>query len=524
VATLVAVLLIAGCGGSSSKPSPAPQLSSHRVGPQTMFTAGGVSLYTPTLLSSLQALGVDSLHVYMHWADIAPDIHSTHEPDFDANDPGAYPAKGWAPFDALVRQASTRKMGVVVDLVAPSPRWAAAPGASDPATQTEWKPNAAMFKQWVHAVGVRYSGTYRPAGAKSPLPRVDFWSVWNEPNIGVNLAPETTHGGSAVEVAPRLYRGLLNAAWSSLQATGHGNDRILIGELAPAGVTSGATGLFNAMAPLRFLRALYCVDASFHQLRGSPASQRGCPTTTTASADFAQQNPGLFKATGFAVHPYSFTSLAPNVRVPNEPDFAELAALPTFESTLDRLQQAYGSHKKFPIWSTEFGYITNPPNPDYSITPARAALYVNWAEYITWEDPRIKSYDQYLWFDPPSGRFATGLFTAAGKPKPSLYAFQIPLYLPESNAAKGTPLVVWGAVRPGPEVARAIHKQQIALIQFRSGSSSAFNTIDRVPITGRYGYFEVREKFPSSGQVRLAWQVSGQSPTQYSRIADITLR
>ena len=57
--------------------------------------------------------------------------------------------------------------------------------------------------------------------------------------------------------------------------------------------------------------------------------------------------------------------------------------MPTLEATLDRLQRVYGSDTKFPIWSTEFGYLTNPPNPQYTVTPALAAYYLNWAEYMT---------------------------------------------------------------------------------------------------------------------------------------------
>jgi hypothetical protein len=73
---------------------------------------------------------------------------------------------------------------------------------------------------------------FTPPGASRPLPRIDFWSIWNEPNIETNLGPETTHRGSGVEVAPAIYRDLLNGAWGPLQVTGHGRDRILIGELA----------------------------------------------------------------------------------------------------------------------------------------------------------------------------------------------------------------------------------------------------------------------------------------------------
>ena len=146
---------------------------------------------------------------------------------------------------------------------------------------------------------------------------MNFWSVWNEPNLGTFLAPETVSGKSSVEVAPRLYRGLVDAAWSALHATGHGSDTILIGEMAPAGsnftgALKGDFGVFGNMPPLRFLRALYCVDANYTATSaGPPRPQRGCPATTSASAKFAAQHPGLFKASGFADHPYP-QGLPPN--------------------------------------------------------------------------------------------------------------------------------------------------------------------------------------------------------------------
>ena len=428
-----------------------------------------------------------------------------------------------ARYDALIRGLAARHIGVDLALIGPPPRWAEGRGAPSPSTQPEWKPNGRDYADWVYAVGTRYSGHFTPSGASRPLPRIDFWSVWNEPNIGTNLGPEATHSGSAIEVAPRLYRDLLNGAWSSLQTTGHGNDRILIGELAPAGVMKGAPGLFNAMAPLRFLRALYCVDANYQQLRGTQASQRGCPATAAASARFVTQNPGLFKAPGFAIHPYWFTSLAPNVRIPNEPDYAELSALPTVEATLDRLQRVYGSNKKFPIWSTEFGYLTNPPNPQYTITPQLAAYYLNWAEYITWQDPRIKSFDQFLITDPPgSAVFATGLVAATGQPKPTLDAFRMPLFLPVTSSAAKSPLLVWGDVRPAPDAARRTHHRQQVEVQFKPSSGGNFRTVATVPLSGPHGYFEIRQVFPASGSVRLRWTYPN-GPTVFSRTSDITL-
>ncbi len=522
-AALVA-LVLASCGGSSGKTNTAmpPPLHSGRVGPVTMFTAGGVSTYTPANLDLLKGLGVDWLHIYMHWADIAPDPTSKHKPLFDATDPAAYPAAGWAPYDAVLQAAAARHISVDLGLVPPPPNWASGKGAPHPSTQPEWKPSAAEYGQWVHAVAVRYSGHYTPPGASRPLPRVSFWSIWNEPNIGNELGPEV-EPHTQVEVAARLYRGLVNAAWSAFQATGHGHDTILIGELAPEGRSKGAPGLFGAMPPLRFLYALYCVNSAGQQLRGTQASERGCPAAAAGSARFAAQNPALFKASGFAVHPYSFYSLPPDEPIPNEPEDFNLATMPAFESTLDRLQRTYGSDVKFPIWSTEFGYITNPPNVQYTVTPDEAAYYLNWAEYLTWEDPRIKSYDQYLLEDPPGNMgFATGLFTYSGAPKPALAAFRMPLYLPVSNTAHGRPVDVWGRVPPAPDAARTTHRRQYVQIQFRSTSRGAFTTVQRVAIADRYGYFEVHQTFPASGQVRLQW-ASPHGLTEFSRTASITV-
>ena len=229
----------------------------------------------------------------------------------------------------------------------------------------------------------------------------------------------------------------------------------------------------------------------------------------------------LFHASGVADHPYS-QGLPPNEPTPDEPDFTELAAISRLEATLDRLQRIYGSTTKFPIWSTEFGYQTTPPDPQAgTVTPEKAAYYLNWAEYLTWLDPRIKSYDQYLLQDPVTGVFATGLETAAGKPKPGLDAYRMPLYLPVTTQAKHHPLDVWGCVRPAPNAARSTHRTQYVQIQYRPPRGD-FRTVRQVPVTGRYGYFEIRETFPASGSVRLTWKYP-HAPPIFSRTVAITL-
>ncbi len=454
-------------------------------------------------LDTMRRLGVARVKLYVPWVAVAPDSAATAPPaGFDASDPGAYPASTWTYYDTVVRDATERGIGIDLTVGAPAPKWATGPGAPPGAPPGVWKPSPARFSQFVHALAVRYSGRYTPTGAPSPLPRVDFWAIWNEPNYGPELAPQAIDH-STIEVSPSLYRGLADAAWTELQQTGHGHDTILIGELAPRGITTGDNpGNFSGMVPLRFVRALYCVDPSLHPLRGAAATERGCPATATGSSSFAAENPALFQASGFAVHPYPQGALDPDVITPGEPDYADLATLPRLLRLLDAVQQVYGSSKRFDLYSTEFGYKTNPPFIA-GVPIAQAPLYLNWAEYLSWLDPRIRSYDQYELTDPPAthSQFDTGLEFAGGAPKPTLAAFRLPIFLPVTRAPNGAALLVWGCVRP----ARYARQPQPVRIELQPHGSGAFKVIDTLSINDRDGYFDARVRFPSSGAVRLAW-------------------
>jgi hypothetical protein len=493
---------------------------------ETIFEAQSQLWASPgPTLDLLKRLGVDDVKVFMQWGPMTPNSLSHSRPKgFDAANPGAYPAATWAPFDAVVRAAATRGMGVDLALEAPAPLWAVGPGVP-PGTASgfvgSWEPSAKEFGLFVKAVGMRYGGHYTPPGASTPLPPVRFWSIWNEPNYGQQLAPQAVDN-SAVEVSPLLYRELLDAAWTALGQTGHGADKILIGEVAPRGQTTGGQpGNFSGMVPLRFIRALYCVDGSLHPLQGTAATQRGCPATASASKAFPSEHPGLFHATGFAFHPYPQGQVTPNVATPNEPDYADLPKLPDLEATLDGAIAAYGLNIKFPLYDTEFGYQTNPPEKiARAISPTLAAYYMNWAEYISWSDPRVVSWDQYLLTDPvgPSN-FDTGIEFANGTPKDPMYdAFRIPLYLPKSSAKQGQALEVWGCVRP----ARFAKGPQVASVEFKPASGGAFTTVKRVTITDADGYFTAQVKFPSSGSVRIAWSHPG-GGVEYSRVAPVTI-
>jgi hypothetical protein len=519
---ILAVVVVAFVlsAGSSNRALPAPV---SRTGLQTILE-DEVDLHSnpEVALGQYKRLGVDRVRVYVAWSAVAPDPTSRHRPDgFNAADPAAYPPANWGIYDEIVRDIKAHGMGIDLTVGAPPPLWARGPGDPGHPVHPQWKVSAKEFGLFMQALGKRYSGSYTPPGASSPLPHVGFWSIWNEPNFGPDLAPQTIDK-SSLEVAPTLYRHIVDASWTALRMTGHGHDTILIGELAPAGESVPGPGMWGDLVPLRFLRAMYCVGSDYQPLRGVAASERGCPPTAAGSAKFAAQNPALFHASGFADHPYS-QGLPPNKPTPNEPDYAELADLPKLERTLDTLQRVYGSGTRFPIWSTEFGYQTTPPDTESgTVSPQQAAAWLNWSEYLSWRNPRVMSYDQYLFVDPPRGNFASGLLFANGKPKPGYYAFRMPIYLPVSSTSKGQPLEVWGCVRPARYAHLATHKGQQVKIQFQSGSAGAFHTVQTVPLTDPYGYFDVKLKFPGSGAVRLSWRYP-HGPTIFSRTVPITL-
>jgi hypothetical protein len=511
-------------------------------------------------LARLRVLGTQVVRVAVPWESIAPNPNVRRAPrGFNGSDPAAYPRMNWAIWDEIVFDARRNGIEVDFDLMGGAPRWALGPGQPAGNKNPNWEPSAAAYGKFVRAVGIRYSGDYDPLtntvapGSADDLPRVGFWSIWNEPDYGPSLAPQGVPGNLRVENSPRMYRGLVNAAWSALQATSHtpSIDTIVFGELAPRGEANW--GVFSGMKPLVFLQALYCVDSNDHELRGSDAKLRGCPTTAAGSRRFRAQNPGLFEATGVSDHPY-MRWYAPNHELNPDPtngsttrDYTSLGVIGNLTRALDRLQRAYGSTTRFPVYDTEFGYITSPPkrspDPDSRtkviyLPPATAASYMNWAEYITWRHPRLRSFTQYLLYDPlrpsrsnDSGGFASGLLTWTGVQKATYDAWRLPLYLPVTKARAGQSLEVWGCVRPAQFGLLDSGTSQTAEIQFSPSPSAPFETLQTVTVgEGDTCYFDSRVTFPSGGSVRLAYTYPSIEPAPaggiqvFSRTVKVTLR
>jgi hypothetical protein len=539
----IAALGLAGCGSSHSNTTSSgattaksPKVT-HRSDLLTIMQADG-ELDDPqsqpsVTIGALKDFGATTVRTTINWFNFAPDPTSHTEPaGFDGSDPGDYAPSVWKILDGADRAASADDVTLYVTLNGLAPYWATGPGLQPGVNPEAWDPSPTKYEQWVKAVGLRYSGNYTPKGQSSPLPRIHFWSIWNEPNYGVNLAPVTTNDGK-VATSAMYYRKLLEAGWNGLAATGHTTetDTILIGETAPRGIPQPTTPA-GLMVPLRFIRAVYCVGTDYKPLRGAAATDIGCPTTSAETNAFAARNPALFKATGFAAHLYP-DQFAPNVRSvpgaktlpPGTDQYASFADLRALTTTVDGVAGAYGKHPKLPIYNTEFGYQVGARGAAPSLTGANAAKYLNQAEYLTWIDPRVRSFDQYEWHDSPPGQgnFVSGLYTWDSHPKPTLAAFQMPIWMPSTSRSKGTALQVWGCARAAPVVAKATHQAQSVDIQLSTDGGTTYNTVKTVKLDPATGgcYFDTTVKFPSSGDVRLSWANNG--APQYSRTQAITL-
>ena len=520
--TLRAAVLLAAASLVAAGAGVLPATASANSSQIAIFQDGGTS-YGPTTASTLaemRSLGASTVRIFLPWAVIAPGYASKRKPAFNAADPGAYKG-GWDQFDTVIRDAAADHMTVDLTVSGGAPTWAEGPGMPRNYFHNlafAWKPNASDFGQFVTAAGKRYSGHYTPAGSTSPLPRVHFWAIYNEPNFGQDLGPQMI-SNTRTPYAPMAFRSLLNAGWKALHNTGHGGDTIIWGEFAAHGTTVVTPfdraylrlpGDAGQTKPIEFVRMLYCLDSSYRPLRGVNARALGCPASNAASRGFRRANPALFSASGVSDHPYAITASPVSDGV-SDPDYATFPNLGRFATALDRSARTYGARPRFPIYNTEYGYITNPPHPPDNngryASWATASTWINWAEYLSYKNSRIKSYMQYLLTDPSpttgaySG-FASGLQTYKGQHKSTYDAYRMPVFMPTTSFSRRRKVEVWGAARPAPFAAIDGFTPATVQIQLRRGRSWT-----TVATTGTHGggYFDVRIQFPASGLVRLQW-------------------
>jgi hypothetical protein len=262
-------------------------------------------------------------------------------------------------------------MNVMVLLTGPAPPW-----ATPTPRRAANRPDVAGFAAFAAAVAEALRG------------RVESYAVWNEPNWPTSLQPR--------RMAATRYRALYRRAFTALRAADPGA-RILLGNLAPMGEPEAA------IPPLRFLRAVLCLDRRSRPVR---------PCTP-------------LEADSVGLHPYT---LRWRPDYPGRANDATTGSLGRFVRLLDAAAAAGALRtpdgSPMPVDLVEWGYharfraIPEHLRSRYAVEGLRLAC----------RQPRVRSLVWYQFVAPPALRgprgWDTGLLNPRGLPRPTFTALQ----------------------------------------------------------------------------------------------------
>ncbi len=438
-----------------ARPSSTPGL-------ETILQDDGLLLHRPAeevaaATQRMKQLGIDRVRITASWSSLtrAPESETKLE-GFNAADPGAYEQARWTQLDTAIRAIRAAGMKALVDIGFWAPHWATddPPG---PRARSNIDPQA--YADFATAVALRYSGAFTPpqepattpppeptedasliqqliqplvpfpvpdplpppssaaptdgaaapAAPAEPLPSVDRFIIWNEPNHQGLLLPQW-RADNTTPASPAVYRAMVRAGYAAVKAARR-TATVLIGNTSSTGGTRGR----GPVPPLEFLRDLACVDADLR-----PVVTGDCAGYTTLPGD------------GWAHHPYSQNERPERVSDPKkELGDLRLADTPVLAKTLNRLVKmgrlAPGNKR---IYLTEFGYETKgiPGRP--RVNETQQARWMTWAEYLADRVPTVRSFAQFLLRDQPPapvrvsqsdkrpfGEYSTGLLNIDGSEK-----------------------------------------------------------------------------------------------------------
>ena len=266
--------------------------------------------------------------------------------------------------DEAVRTAQETDQEVILT-ISGTPRWAN--GGKSPNVMPT---NVSDFTAFARAIATRYSG--RSMG----YPFVRFWSVWNEPNLQGFLTPQFNAAGKSV--APANYAKLYAAAYAGIKA-GNPQAQVAIGETSARG-SDKAQGLRPTHSPGKFAELV------------------------------AKANPNL-KFNAWSHHPYPFNPTSPPTQVVKWPNVS-LASLPRFDESL----KTWFKRKSVPIWITEYGHQTKPPDA-FGVSYATQAAYIQQSISMVTSYPFVSMFIWFVFQDDQGQPWESGVYTEGGVPK-----------------------------------------------------------------------------------------------------------
>jgi hypothetical protein len=331
------------------------------------------------------------------------------QPPANPRDPSD-PAYNFFGLDQVVREAAERGLQVMFTVSA-APDWAEGPNRPADAPSGTWKPDPKAYGDYAHALATRYSGTFPdPAAGGQPLPRVNFYEVWNEPNLPQFLNPQSE--------SPALYRELLNSLYDGVKSV-HQDNRVIGPALAPYGDPPGGA----RTRPLRFLRDLFCLKG-----RKKPKPQKGC--SGVAHLDIVSHHPINLVGgpSAHAAHPDDATS-------------GDLDRIKNVVRAAQRARSLKPGGRK-PLWVTEFFWYSNPPTASsFAQPPNVQARYIEESLYLWWREGAEVAVNFLIRDMTADFVYGTGVFFEDASAKPAFDAFRFPFVVDRKSKRK---VIVWG--------------------------------------------------------------------------------
>jgi hypothetical protein len=301
-------------------------------------------------LLSAQRTHSSIIHVLANWSLIAP---TKPKSPLNGNDPAYH----LSDVDTVVRQAQEFGFEVLLT-IAQTPKWAN--GGKTPNYPPKSMSTLTQFSQML---ATRYNGSKPGVGT------VRLFSVWNEPNLGLFLAPQFNKSGKIV--SPATYAKLYAAAYQGIKK-GNPSAMVAAGETSNRGRNRPTGSVGNdSVAPATFAHLLSEADPSL-------------------------------KFDAWATHPYP-------TNYPLGP--AQKVAYPNVAfSTMSRFgaDLAKWFNRPVPIWVTEYGEQTKPEYPCGGVSYAQQASDIKKALQLSQQSPYVQMFVWFIFRDSTGGCTNTG--------------------------------------------------------------------------------------------------------------------
>lgn len=361
-------------------------------------------------LDRMKSQGIGIVRVNMGWNELAANCDGISASALANHEHACY---SWGVFDTVVRLASERRI-LVLASISRAPRWlhGSDNGAYVGTTGSQWTKTMLHYEAVMQAAATRYRrGSSRGS--------VRMWTVWNEPNSPTYFAPMHT---AILKVAmPRRYAQMVARSAVAIKK----GDRYAYVAAGPTGPTGGRSGI----RPITFVARVQAALPIF--LPGSGAYERRW-------------------IQGWAHNPYPGLNTAPSRGTIRSPSVG-MSNLRDLFVQLDR----HPVTRRLPVWATEFGYQTNPPDRVLGINVFRQGRFM--AESYDWLDS-MRRVPVAIWYgfrDPDQpGDWQSGTWYNNGRAKASRLWQMRPISVPVDRVRRGQNVRVWSRSMLRPRVTR----------------------------------------------------------------------